>query len=125
MLYNDGTEVPLIEFLGRHGQVLENYEVTTRTGRKENIAFAVEKDDQIFGVWIYDWARSLGVNAIVQVEKKINELKLAGAIVITRVFSLHAKDITNRINKSVDKKIILFDLREVKRILESDFNKYL
>lgn len=103
----------LIKFLHRYGAVRQDYSLLNRAGKRVDIPIAVEKDGQTFGVWNFDWARSVGANTIIQTEKKLSEYELDGAIVVTNTFSQHAIDVAERINASNDRKLVLFEHSEL------------
>ena len=105
--------IDLCNFLERYGEVEENPSIKTSDGKKVEVPFIVKNESQAFGVWLWDWKRSIGSDKIIRIEKSIISLELDGALLFSNRFSQNAYDLVNKMKKENSAKIILIKLDEI------------
>ena len=105
--------IDLCKFLERYGVVEENPSMKTADGKKVEIPYIVKNKSQAFGVWLWDWKRSIGSDKIIRIEKSIISLELDGALLFSNRFSQNAIDLVNKMKKENSAKIILIKLDEI------------
>ena len=105
--------IDLNKFLARYGEVEENPTMKTPQGKKIEVPFVVKNKSQAFGVWIWDWKRSIGSDKIIRIERIIISLGLDGALLFSNRFSQNAYDLVNKMKKENSAKIILIKLDEI------------
>ncbi|MCG3218198.1 MAG: hypothetical protein KAR35_04300 [Candidatus Heimdallarchaeota archaeon] len=110
--------IDLRKFLARYGEVEENPSMKTLEGKKIDVPFVVKNKSQAFGVWIWDWKRSIGSDKIIRIEKIIISLELDGALLFSNRFSQNAYDLVNKMKKENSAKIILIKLDEIMKPVE-------
>ena len=110
--------INLFEFLARYGEVEENPSLKTPEGKKVEVPFIVKNKSQAFGVWVWDWKRSIGSDKIIRIEKSIISLELDGALLFSNRFSQNAYDLVNKMKKENSAKIILIKLDEIMKKAE-------
>ena len=110
--------IDLFEFLARYGEVEENPSLKTPEGKKVEVPYIVKNKSQAFGVWVWDWKRSIGSDKIIRIEKSIISLALDGALLFSNRFSQNAYDLVNKMKQENSAKIILIKLDEIMKKAE-------
>ena len=110
--------INLCKFLERYGEVEENPSIKTSNGKRIEIPYIVKNKSQAFGVWLWDWKRSIGSDKIIRIEKSIISLALDGALLFSNRFSQNAYDLVNKMKKENSAKIILIKLDDIMKTAE-------
>ena len=94
--------------LSKLGRIIDDLSVLQYRTIPQNLAFLLEVNENLFGVFVLDWVRPIGTNQLIKFEQIVENSNLAMALMVGTRFSSNTRELAER-----TKRVMLISRAEI------------